>query len=90
MSEQSTSAATRVVLSFVPADERTAAALDSERYRAYLQRAHSGSVSVGEEWAEFVSRGCGSTRDVTLRVESTTGGEVVGEGTEFEFEPREA
>ncbi|WP_175454506.1 hypothetical protein [Halopelagius longus] len=44
-------------------------------------------MSVGDEWEEFVSRGCGSTRDVTLRVQSTEGGEVIGEETELVFEP---
>lgn len=89
MSEQSP-VATRVTLSYAPPDEKTATAIGADRFRSYLRRAHSGSVSVGDEWDEFVSRGCGTTRDVTLRVESTTGGEVVGEGTEFAFEPREA
>lgn len=89
MSEQAATA-TRVLLSFAPPDERTAEALDTERYRAYLRRAHSGPVAVGDEWDEFVSRGCGSTRDATLRVEDVEGGETVGEETAFAFEPREA
>ena len=81
--------ATRVTLSYAPTGEETAAALDSGRYQSYLRRAHAGSVNVGDVWDEFVSWGCGTTRDVTLRVESTAGGEVVGEATEFEFEPHD-
>ena len=80
--------AARVRLSFEPTDESTAAALDTDRYRSFLRRSHAGPISVGEEWAEFVSRGCGSTRDVTLRVESVDGGGEVGDGTVFAFEPR--
>jgi hypothetical protein len=80
--------AARVRLSFEPTDESAAAALDTDRYRSFLRRSHAGPISVGEEWAEFVSRGCGSTRDVTLRVESVDGGGEVGDGTVFAFEPR--
>ncbi|SDR10075.1 hypothetical protein SAMN05216278_3622 [Halopelagius longus] len=76
-----------MVLSFSPPDERTADALDADAYRSYLRRTRSGPVSVGAEWDEFVSRGCGSTRDVTLRVESVRGGELLGEETELVFEP---
>ena len=74
-----------MVLSFDPGDDATAAALDTDRYRQYLRRAHAGPVAVGDEWTEFVSRGCGSTRDVQLRVESVDGGEEVGAGTAFAF-----
>lgn len=80
--------ASRVTLSLSPGDDRTVDAVDSQRYRAYLRRAHEGAVSVGTEWVEFVSRGCGSTRDVTLRVESVEGGEEIGEGTAFAFVSR--
>ena len=80
--------ASRVTLSFEPTDESTAAALDTDRYRSFLRRSHAGPISVGDEWAEFVSRGCGSTRDVTLRVESVDGGGAVGEETAFALEPR--
>lgn len=82
------STAARVTLAVSPGDDRTVEAVDSERYRAYLRRAHAGPVTVGEEWAEFVSRGCGSTRDVTLRVESVETGEEIGEETEFAFVSR--
>jgi len=82
--------ASRVVLVFSPVDDRTAAALDARSYRAYLRRTRSGPVSVGERWDEFVSCGCGTTRDVTLRVASVLGGGSIGDGTEFVFEPAEA
>lgn len=81
--------AARVVLSFAPADESTAEALRADSYRAYLRRTRSGPVDAGEEWEEFVSRGCGTTRDVVLRVESTDGGDAIGPDTEFAFEPRD-
>lgn len=80
--------AARVTLSFEPTDESTAAALDTDRYRSFLRRSHAGPVAVGDEWEEFVSRGCGSTRDVTLRVESLDGGGEIDGGTMFAFEPR--
>lgn len=81
-------AAEEVRLTFSPTDDRTVAALDADRYRQYLRRAHAGPVAAGDEWAEFVSRGCGSTRDVTLRVASVEDGESVGDRTEFVLEPR--
>jgi hypothetical protein len=77
--------ADRVVLSVEPADDATAAAVDADRYRAFLRRAHAGPVAVGDEWAEFVGRGCGSTRDVTLRVAAVEGGEEIGAETAFAF-----
>lgn len=75
-----------MVLSFDPDDDATVAALETDRYRKYLRRAHAGPVAVGDEWTEFVSRGCGSTRDVRLRVEAIEGGGEVGEGTAFAFQ----
>ncbi|MFC6825042.1 hypothetical protein [Halopelagius fulvigenes] len=86
-SSKSSGSASRVVLSFSPPDERTADALDADSYRSYLRRTRSGPASVGAEWDEFVSGGCGTTRDVTLRVESVRGGEEIGEETELVFEP---
>lgn len=80
--------AARVILSFAPTDESTAEALRKDPYRTYLRRTRSGPVAVGDEWEEFVSRGCGTTRDVVLRVESTIGGDSIGPETAFAFEPR--
>ena len=59
-----------VRLSYSPADDRVADALDADSYRSYLRRAHRGAVEPGTAWSEFVGRGCGVTDDVTLRVES--------------------
>ena len=81
--------ASRVTLSFSPSDGRTAEALDAPSYRSYLRRTRSGPVAVGDEWEEFVNCGCGTTRDVTLRVAATTGGRSIDEETEFVFEPSE-
>lgn len=86
-STQSTRPASRVVVAISPADDKTRESLETDRYRAYLRRTHAGPVTVGDEWSEFVSCGCGSTRDVTLRVESVTGGNGIDENTEFVFEP---
>lgn len=80
-------AAADVVVSFAPADDRTADELDAASYRRYLTRAHAGPVAVGDEWEEFVSRGCGTRRDVTLRVEAVDA-ERVEADTTFAFEPR--
>lgn len=88
MSDRSTPAgASCVTISFSPPDDRTAEVLSTHSYRAYLRRAHSGRVTVGDAWEEFVNCGCGATRDVTLRVESTTGGGAIDEETELVFEP---
>jgi hypothetical protein len=87
MSNRTTTTADRVTLSY-PKDEQTRDELESDTYRSYLRRARDGPVSAGDEWEEFVSRGCGSTRDVVLHVETVDGGSVVGDATEFEFVPR--
>jgi succinate dehydrogenase/fumarate reductase-like Fe-S protein len=78
-----------VVLSYAPADDRTATALDAESYRAYLRRTRDGPVAVGDEFEEFVNCGCGTTRDVSLRVEDVVGTAVVTSETRFVFEPRD-
>ncbi|MFB6137933.1 MAG: hypothetical protein ABEJ42_06280 [Halobacteriaceae archaeon] len=87
MSDGPPATADSITLSFLPADDRTAAAMDASSYRRYLRRAHRGAVSVGDEWVEFVNCGCGITREVTLRVESFTGGGSMGEDTSLVFEP---
>lgn len=79
--------ASQVSIAYTPADERTAKELNAESYRSYLRRARRGPVSVEEEWSEFVSTGCGTTQDVTLRVTAVEGGAAVGPNTEFEFVP---
>ncbi|MCG1004859.1 MULTISPECIES: hypothetical protein [Halobacterium] len=53
-------------------------------YRQYLQRAHAGQVSIGDEWDEFVNCGCASPEDVTLRVEEIDGGTAIGSETVIE------
>jgi len=81
--------ADRVVLRYEPVTDRITDELTSSRYRAYLGRAEAGQVAAGDEWDHFVSCGCGSTQDVTLTVESVTGGDRVGTETEFSFVPAE-
>jgi len=81
--------AAEIVVSFPAVDDDTAGALDNPSYRSYLRRAHEGPVTTGEEWAEFVNCGCGTTHDVVLRVESVAGGDAISETTALVFEPRE-
>jgi len=54
-------------------------------FRAYLVRVHGGPVTEGDEWSEFVNCGCGTTTDVTLRVEAVEGGTRLGEATVVEL-----
>lgn len=77
-----------IVVSYSPATDGVRAELTNASYRGYLRRAHGGEVIPGEEWAEFVSRGCGSRADVTLRIEAVEGGSRLGADTAFEFVPR--
>lgn len=62
--------------------------LEDDSFRAYLGRAHD-RAEAGDEWEEFVSRGCGLPVDVQLRVERVEGGGHVDEDTSFEVVPRE-
>ena len=50
-------------------------------FRTYLRRVHSGPVTEGDEWSEFVNCGCGTTTDVLLRVEAVDGGDRIDEET---------
>ena len=83
--------ADRIVLSYRveddTRDEWVRAALGEDAYRSYLRRVHGGPASVGDEWAEFVSRGCGSPVDVTLRVDAIEDGTDLGPDTDLAFEP---
>lgn len=94
------STADRVVLSFAPTatdgdpwsgvdTEWIVGELRSDSYQQYLRRAHGGPVSVGEEWAEFVSCGCATPQDVLLRVERVEGGTVLDEATTLDVQPRD-
>lgn len=90
--------AERIVLSFAP-DEDPWSSVDtdwildelrSDSYQQYLRRVHDGPVSVGEEWAEFVSCGCATPQDVVLRVERVEGGTELGQETALAVSPRHA
>ncbi|MDT3436697.1 hypothetical protein [Haloarcula sp. 1CSR25-25] len=94
------STADRIVLSFAPTatggdpwsgvdTEWIVDELRSDSYQQYLRRAHGGPVSVGEEWAEFVSCGCATPQDVLLRVERVEGGTVLDEATTLDVQPRD-
>ncbi|QLH80404.1 hypothetical protein [Halosimplex pelagicum] len=79
--------AERVVVRYAPVTDQITEELNTSRYGAYLRRTEAGPVAAGDEWEEFVSRGCGATADVTLAVEAVEGGDRVGEATEFAFVP---
>ncbi|WP_254821736.1 hypothetical protein [Haloglomus halophilum] len=57
-----------------------------ETFLASFRRRHD-TMAEGEIFDEFVSCGCGSPRDVTLRVVAVDGGPRVDEGTELVVEP---
>jgi len=87
-----TDTADRIRLSYRPVDagsddedEFPVESLREETFLTYLRRAHDGPVAVGDEWAEFVNCGCGTTEDVLLRVEAVEGGSIVDESTEIEI-----
>lgn len=79
------SSASTVVVSYTPETERVRRELKKPNYRGYLRKARRGPVSVGDEWREFVSCGCGTTEDVVLQVERVAGGSTITTETEFEF-----
>jgi hypothetical protein len=64
--------------------------MSDSTYLQYLQRAHAGPVTVGEEWEEFVNCGCSSPQDVVLRVESIEGGTAIGFETTIDFVSRKS
>lgn len=84
-----TGVAAAVVVSYSPSTDRVRRELTKPSYRGYLRKARKGAVATDDEWAEFVNCGCGTSRDVTLRVEDVDGGDRIGEDTDFEFVPRE-
>lgn len=75
-----------VRLSYVGTDEETILdALSEASYVQYLRRSKAGPVTPGTEWEELVNDGCGTTRRVTLTVETVVGGDTIGEQTTFEL-----
>jgi|GEM_PF-573249 len=79
--------AERVVVRYEPATDTVRRELNTTRYASYLRTARAGAVAAGDEWAEFVNCGCGTTEDVTLSVVGVSGGDRIGEATDFEFVP---
>lgn len=68
-----------------PKIERVQDAVADPTFRRYLRRAREGPVAAGDEWAEFVSAGCGSQTVVSVRVVTVEGGTQVGPETTFEL-----
>lgn len=87
--DDSTGSVADLVTVSYPDDDWVRDELETEAYTTYLRRARGDRVEVGEEWDEFVDTGCGSRRDVVLRVEGVDGGESIGADTAIEFVPRE-
>lgn len=85
--------ASRIVVTYDESalDERlrgwVARELGRESYRRYLVRAHE-TAAAGDEWEEFVSRGCSTPVDVTLRVARVEGGPGLDPGTTVEITSR--
>lgn len=63
--------------------------IGTKRYRRYLRRVFA-TPTVGDEREEFVDVGCcGSSLDLTFRVESVEGGDRVDDDTEVELVTRD-
>ncbi|MEF8851488.1 MAG: hypothetical protein V5A44_09015 [Haloarculaceae archaeon] len=93
--EEPTDVADRVRVSYRPVDDEgvpveeddyLGESVRADTFRTYLRRAHAGPVGVGDEWAEFVNCGCGTTEDVHLHVEAVEGGSAIGETTDVVVE----
>ncbi|QLG27921.1 hypothetical protein HUG10_10305 [Halorarum halophilum] len=82
--------ATRLVLSYPNGlSEWGHDQIETERYRRYLRRVFE-TPTVGDESEEFVDVGCcGSSLDLTFRVEDVEGGDRVDDDTEVELVPRD-
>ncbi|WP_339104689.1 hypothetical protein [Haloterrigena salinisoli] len=81
--------AERVVVSYSAALSETARRqLETQSFRSYLHKTHD-EARVGDVWEEFVGVGCGSTRDVSLRVERVDGGAEIVDETELGYVTRE-
>lgn len=78
-----TADADRVLLAHT---ESVAEELRTPVYRQYLRRSKSGPVTVGDEWSEVVSDGCGETTRVTLRVRAIECGQRIGPETAIDYE----
>lgn len=80
--------ADRVVLSYTggAAVEK----LRSRSYVRYLRQSKAGPVTVGDEWNEVVSAGCGRTREITLLIRAIDGPQQIGPETEFAFQHSDA
>ncbi|GAB3017384.1 hypothetical protein [Natronobiforma cellulositropha] len=81
--------ATRVVVSY-PEDLSSWGQFQLEKssYRAFLTKVYD-EAHEGDRWEEFVDVGCcGSSLDVTLRVERVEGGPRLDEETDLEYVAR--
>jgi hypothetical protein len=62
--------------------------MNAPSYLRYLRYAHAGTLSVGDEFEEFVNCGCASPMDVVIRVERIEGGSAMGADTALDVVPR--
>lgn len=86
--------ASRVVLTYDPdvIDDISRFWVEDElgkgSYVGYIRRTYD-TVSEGEDFDEFVSKGCSIPMDVTLRVERLDGGTRIGEDTAVDIRRRD-
>jgi len=97
MSDSVTAATTRVVLSYDPGEIDDVSRywveneLSSDSYESYIRRSRE-TVTEGEVFEEFVSKGCGVSIAVNLRVERVErveGGAELGDCTTVDIRPRD-
>lgn len=74
-----------VRLTVNPDNDHVRNAVTDATFCRYLRRAHNGAVTTGDTWSEFVSAGCGTRTNVSIRVLAVEGGTHVGRETIFEW-----
>ncbi|NUB90877.1 hypothetical protein HTZ84_13450 [Haloterrigena sp. SYSU A558-1] len=81
--------AERIVVSYPAAlSEAGRRQLEKQSFRSYLHKTH-GEARAGDVWEEFVGVGCGTTRDVSLRVERVDGGAEITDETAISYAARD-
>ncbi|ADB59643.1 hypothetical protein Htur_0746 [Haloterrigena turkmenica DSM 5511] len=79
----------RVVVSYPAAlSEAGRRQLEKRSFRSYLHKTRD-EAREGDVWEEFVGVGCGTTRDVSLRVERVDGGAEITDETAIGYASRD-